>query len=450
MKKALCIVLTITLCLNFYVSSFAVSASSAQESSTTIDTASDITKIDFLSDSCISYDSVVNGDILASVSDALSQVVFKVEAGGEVFTIGYVTGENGYSHQLMSEKIGDIIVSLNENVEIKERIKDFSGVSLQNLELTSVYVDANISQTENLISNTNIAAAVKGIYSVPASDTSYSVESDLSVGNPQVAPRATSTSITGSYHYLATVPGETYTYRMWHNQTDDTDSMCALAAAEPHSGDGNSRYRNGAGYKWYPTYVDVSFISGIRTGQNRTQLWYKYNQTQLNYLNIDSNEALEMEVLFYNNTDATDIANRGNTYQYHLSDEGDAWASNQPNAYLDTTFMDSSSVSFCVGESDTTELIADTWYFWWIDGAAGTTSYNYVNDGRFRVTAQRSYRLLFSGAWFVYAEEHEPILSLGLTGNQRWVQGTDAWEMGRTGDIWSFVASTDPVKIAGT
>lgn len=169
----------------------------------------------------------------------------------------------------------------------------------------------------------------------------------------------------------------------------------------------------------------------------------------MNNLNRDSNEALELEVLFYNYSKASAFSDRGTAFQTHLKSEGGVWSTNQPNAYLDTTAFDKTkeTINFCVGVDDTTALKANTTYYWMIDGAAGTTSNNYVNDGRFCVNAQRSYRAYGSGKWGVFLEEHEPILKLGLSESENWVPASSsAWKLAKSGATWTFTSGKDPVK----
>ena len=75
------------------------------------------------------------------------------------------------------------------------------------------------------------------------------------------------------------------------------------------------------------------------------------------------------------------------------------------------------------------------------------TANNYPNDGRFKVTAQRGYRLLGSGTWSVFADEHEAIRSLGIPSNLNWVPADEnAWTYAAANDDWNFDSSTDPVK----
>lgn len=122
--------------------------------------------------------------------------------------------------------------------------------------------------------------------------------------------------------------------------------MCSPSISAPHGGDGNNRYASG--YQWFPNEVDVNFYTDVAENENRTKLWYKYDQSTLNNLNVDSNEALEMEVVFYNyNKSSTSQNNKGNAFQ--LIKSGSTWATNQPNSYRDTNFLDNNQeVSFCV------------------------------------------------------------------------------------------------------
>lgn len=122
------------------------------------------------------------------------------------------------------------------------------------------------------------------------------------------------------------------------------------------------------------------------------------------------------------------------TVGYYLGDEIYSLDNNQ-------------EVSFCVGVDDTSDLVAGRWYYWYINGTKGTTANNYPNDGRFKVTAQRGYRLLGSGTWSVFADEHEAIRSLGIPSNLNWVPADEnAWTYAAANDDWNFDSSTDPVK----
>lgn len=149
---------------------------------------------------------------------------------------------------------------------------------------------------------------------------------------------------------------------------------------------------------------------------------------------------------YWYNKSSTSQNDKGNAFQ--LIKSGSTWATNQPNSYRDTNFLDNNQeVSFCVGVDDTSDLVAGRWYYWYINGTKGTTANNYPNDGRFKVTAQRGYRLLGSGTWSVFADEHEAIRSLGIPSNLNWVPADEnAWTYAAANDDWNFDSSTDPVK----
>lgn len=88
------------------------------------------------------------------------------------------------------------------------------------------------------------------------------------------------------------------------------------------------------------------------------------------------------------------------------------------------------------------QLILELWVV-----SALKTWYTYYADRLFKVTAQRGYRLLGSGTWSVFADEHEAIRSLGIPSNLNWVPADEnAWTYAAANDDWNFDSSTDPVK----
>lgn len=384
------------------------------------------------------FTAVETESIIDSLSESIVQLVFSVEVdGGDIVTIGYLAGSTGFDEDDMNEKVNNMVVAINEMIQSNPKTKGNVWIDINDLVLSSVYVamepnEVYASLTENHVDVNNVIDTLGTKDGVNANDSITSV--------------ATNT-IDGSYHFTKVVGKVVQIY--WHDQTTGVSTYCQNDIAHPHSGDGNNRYRSGAGYKWFPNNVDVQFYTATpKTGQNRTKLSYKYTQAQLDNLNLDSNEAIELEVVFYNYKNASSISNRGCAFQTHLSNEGTAWSTNQPNAYLDTTASDiSNEVSFCVGVDDTTALKANTTYYWMIDGAAGDKSKNYANDGRFRVTAQRSYRAYGSGKWGVFSEEHEAILKLGVPQGSIWVPANNsAWKLAASGTPWKFVSGSSPVQ----
>lgn len=423
-----------------------VSASAINSTSATSSLNCEIKRIDFVEG--ITYNSTELRNIIDSISTDVSQVVFSLDTGTDIVTIGYLPGSLGFSYALMEEKICNIVSSI-DTTEMISNISKNTADPIETLELRSLYMVSEPSATTDQLVDSKIISYVEDVRSVASeiSNVTCMYETSASDGFPfEIMPLATSTAIDGSYHFKQVLDDETYT--MWHNQITDSNSCCNYSATSPHAGDGNNRYRNGSGYKWFPNNVQVTFYTDTPdSGENQTVLKYKYTQTSLNYLVHDSNEALEMEVLFYNEGNTGNASTSGTTFQNYPSNEGSAWASNQPEAYLDTTFGDSDeAVSFCVGVPDASNLSSNKWYYWIITGESGTQSNNFVNDGRFKVIAQRSYKTFLPGTWGVFSEEHEPAPRLGMSSGN-WLPGVNAWDLAESGNSWTFNSSTDPVKI---
>lgn len=437
-SRVLALILVCLLCVSFVAPIYAQAVSSSGK-----DAAKDpgVAKyrVEFNDDILIS--SAINLQNLSLVSDELDEVVFTVNAGKDEFTIGFYVGDSVFDIDVLLAKIQNTVDDINFDISNEERIAGNAVIQLDELEvkyfdITTIEPDESTrSLTPEIIQQ---LSGVREFYSLDNSVTSELQYEEL----PTVENAARSNTIGGSYHYLGILVDQTYTY--WHNQLTGSNTICNVSILSPHAGDGNNRYASG--FQWFPDYVDVNFYTDVVENENRTKLWYKYTTSTLAKLNVDSNEALEMEVVFYNYANASSVSNRGHAFQ--LLKSGSTWATNQPNSYRDTAFCDSEDeVSFCVGVDDTSDLKANTWYYWYINGTKGTTANNYANDGRFKVVAQRGYRALGSGTWSVFSEEHESILSLGLSSNNNWVPANqNAWDLAESNDDWNFVASTDPVK----
>ena len=169
-------------------------------------------------------------------------------------------------------------------------------------------------------------------------------------------------------------------------------------------------------------------------------------------LNQDDNEALELEIVFYNYYDVEDNDLKGRSF-IPTNCTITQWYANYENAYLDTNFMDGEyEESYCVGIDDTRVLEPNKAYRWGMNFDDIITEQLYPNDGRYKIQAQRGYRAFpFDGAYSVFAEEHEHILSLGLENDERWIPesvfetpAAAIWNA-----IWNFDSSIHPVKMAG-
>lgn len=383
------------------------------------------------------FNSQTNKNNLTSVKGNITQVVYRINTGHDVFTIGYDIGEDGFSLEIMEKEISKMIEDVNIDILSEPRLQGNKAISINDLQIESIelFTFNNKSlHSDNIETQFN---NVKNVYELGYKE--HIVNEPIEHNKAQKE----SNTIDGSYHYLKLISDEVYTF--WHNQLSSSDdTVCVPTLSSPHGGDGNNRYDSG--FQWFPNDVDVNFYTDVETDENQTKLWYKYDQSTLDNLNVDTNEALEMEVVFYNYNDSSvATANKGNSFQ--LIKSGVTWSTNQPNHYKDTNFGDpEEEVSFCVGVDDTTDLVANRWYYWKINGTKGTQS-NYANDGRFKVVAQRGYRTIGGGAFSVFAEEHEPMKRLGLLGSQNWVSASEnAWDLADANDDWNFVSETDPVK----
>lgn len=375
---------------------------------------------------------------MESISQDLKEVAFTIDAGDDIFTIGYSLGDEPFSLTKITQALEKTLDNIRDDIITDERLSSNNQVSAENMELEYVVIKTadSVSKITSKLSNVTSTS--------PLVDATSEEYKNHNIVKSNVARSAT---INGSYHDRD-VFREQHDIG-WYNQATGRFSVCTTSLTEPHSGDGNTRYDSG--YQWFPDLVDVNFYTDVAENENRTKLWYYYYPGTLKNLNIDSNEALEMEVVFYNyRSTSTSLSNRGGAFQYEKS--GSTWATNQPNSYRDTSFSDNpNEVSFCVGVNDTSDLVANKWYYWYIDGLKGSTANNYRHDGRFRVAAQRGYRLvgIGSGAFSVFAEEHEGICRLGVPDGNNWVpEGTTAWTLAASNKTWHFKSSTDPVTKA--
>ncbi len=379
------------------------------------------------------------------VSSKLSEIDFCVDAGNDVFTFFYYCLPGTITYDDVISEIGKAVESTVLMICTDERLQGNHLFSLEDVELKSITICLPQESSESgelgwVFEN------LTGIILNSEENTEKNAQQNaIGRENKFANQTARSYTIGGSYHYLLSV-GNTVK-RYWHNQIAGTDYECNVTEAVPHKGDGNNRYDSG--FPWIPDIVQVSFITDSHVNRNTTTLWYCYGEDNLNNLVQDANEALEVEVLFYNYANATNINERGCSYQIRILSNSVA-TTNQPNSYYDTTFLDDGNeMSFCVGVKDTTDLEANHWYFWSIEGTKGT-HLGYANDGRFRVAAQRGYRTIeypfLPDAHTVFCEEHEPTKRLGIPSGANWVPANqNAWILAQNNTSWTFNASTSPV-----
>lgn len=429
-KRVLSLIIALFMVFPFATSSFAINFPIANN--TEVD--SDIYRIEFSEG--IKFGSFMAQRNLQIVAEDLVEVVCTVDAGEDIFTVGYYLGDESFPLTTVAQEIEKAIAQTNSDIATDERLSSNNNLDFSNLELRYVEVrntERSVSRTVSQLSGVETSRQLSQEAKAEGMCEYDALEHVSLMRN----------AIDGSYHYIENYGNYTYTY--WHNGLTGRDSLCASTISTPHYGDGNNRYESG--YQWFPNRVDVNFYTDTDTNENTTKLWYKYDQDTLDNLLVDSNETLEMEVVFYNYKNANNRDERGNAFQLRKS--GVVWTTNQPNSYLDTAFGDpETEVSFCVGVDDASDLVANRWYYWSVPGTKGTQA-NYLNDGRFKVIAQRGYRLLGSGTWSVFSDEHESSLKLGIdpASEYKWIPPEEnAWYYASERDDWNFDSAYDPVK----
>jgi hypothetical protein len=211
----------------------------------------------------------------------------------------------------------------------------------------------------------------------------------------------------------------------------------------PHMGDrqdrlGLTQRDTGLQYNWLPDtcVVDV-FEINASTNLRQVSLGFTYNkEARLTNLNIDDNEALEAEVLFYNYGPNEKIPSTGRAYIYTQ----EYWNHNIPAEaypYVDTRFCDENKwtgiieeVSYCIGIANTNALEQGTKYWWlfqgmpqkYIETPYGNFPIEVPDEGLAKVQFTRSYNFINPALnaihesnghdqWSVFNEEYEKIIT---------------------------------------
>lgn len=201
--------------------------------------------------------------------------------------------------------------------------------------------------------------------------------------------------------------------------------MCDTSAKNPRCGDGQDRLRmhddggfnsstNRGAYNWLPRDV-YGEAKTINTTTRQVSVLFSWTNDRLNNLRIDNNEALEVEVLFYNYGQGVGIPQRGKAF---MNQEPYSWSSNLPGAYKDTRFLDDPrEPSYAVGTKYINDLDTRTYSF-----VMNARWYNTDNDdnGLWQINFSRGYYLVSThpglrayqelygtDEWFIFNEEYE-------------------------------------------
>ena len=164
------------------------------------------------------------------------------------------------------QQIEITVDEINSDVKTEARVSSNNHILLSDLQLKYIVVDttAPVSDIELSLSGVMSSRRISKTPTVEEISEHKAVENTLKRVN----------TIDGSYHHLEVIWDQAYTY--WYNQLAGTDNMCSPSISAPHGGDGNNRYASG--YQWFPNEVDVNFYTDVAENENRTKLWYKYDQ----------------------------------------------------------------------------------------------------------------------------------------------------------------------------
>jgi hypothetical protein len=196
--------------------------------------------------------------------------------------------------------------------------------------------------------------------------------------------------------------------------------ICDTSATNPYCGDRQDRLKQkarfneeGDVYSWLPTSLSANTSEfNSETHARNLHAYFSWDSTAISNLVIDDNEAIEMEVLFYNYGSGTGIPENGTAYMSTLPY---AWFSNLPDAYLDTRFMDEDTTkSYAIGTASPHLITADIGYYFSAYAYPSSTN----TEGLWQINFQRGYWLdstnfwyrFYRGSgdeWYVFNEENE-------------------------------------------
>lgn len=147
--------------------------------------------------------------------------------------------------------------------------------------------------------------------------------------------------------------------------------------------------------------------------------FYWSSESRMSGLKDDTNETLEMDIVFYN------YDGKGYSYEWYKKSgnnyRGTYWETNQPRPYVDTQFDDSyNERAFTIGSSDANQFKAKTQYYWWAYGNKNS------NGSKTKLSVQRGYRFpsgSYENPFAVFAEETKilvPFSNWNTPGAKNW------------------------------
>ncbi|GEM_PF-2591234 len=206
-----------------------------------------------------------------------------------------------------------------------------------------------------------------------------------------------------------------------------TDNPSNPSGANPYCGDRQDRLKqkrrfneSGDVASWIPTWVKATTsVINSSTNERQIKVEFKWDSTSLSNLVMDSNEAIEAEVLFYNYGSGMGVPGNGKAWMSSFPPK--SWSTNLPNGYLDTRFMDSSDErSYAVGTRYPQNMTAGTTYQFTMNAfpesgqsGSGLWQVNFQR-GYYHDSTDPWYRAIrgTGDEWFVFNEEYESTVKI--------------------------------------
>ncbi|ASS41623.1 hypothetical protein AXF21_06950 [Eubacterium minutum ATCC 700079] len=369
------------------------------------------------------FDAPENKENLRIVIDKMRQIVCVINTERGAFTVGVMIGEKRQNDfKSIREELERVLTKLSRKTKLNCKMEKTRVLYYE------IYRDRDMSDIKKRLAKVQ---SIEDVYNAKATNESIkSIEKRTVADSTRKNKTSYPYRINSFFHVRRGFPGP-----KWWNQRRLKLEQCYSTPTSPHAGDGNIRYKKknetiqkGSGvkfrepinYNWMPNYINATATQmHMQVLLTCVAIEFKYNNTNLRNLNHDENEAIELQMLFYNYKN-----DPYNTRGYSFlppEKEMKSWYSTFPNAYLDTNFGDNQNeISCCVGCSDTRGIRANVKYFWAIDFWGIVKPKGYPQDGRCKVQAQRSYRRFWDGPFSVFAEEHERIRNIGLPKGKNW------------------------------
>ena len=155
-------------------------------------------------------------ELLFELDDDISEVIYTVDCGDRVLTIGYLPGHNKFDYEDMRSSVPRMLESMLKDLNNEKRT-DYSVNQIENLQLKEIRLQAGV--------NADIFLAER--YSNSVEKVCNIQPAELIEDSISSTKATTNNSITGSYHYRQQINDQTSILK-WFNQATNTSSNCTV------------------------------------------------------------------------------------------------------------------------------------------------------------------------------------------------------------------------------